>query len=74
MNIKYSEEPFTGYRIKVISANSAQFYPAAGKPYYASYEDAVEVLCACLKAHETSKSFVKFEIVKEEHGKAVKFD
>lgn len=72
--MKYSKEPFTGYRVCLYDAKRSMCYPETGKPYYASYNDAVEVLHKCLKAHKSRLSFIKFEIVYENHGRKQSFD
>lgn len=72
--MKYSEEPFTGYRVALYSDHKSMCYPETGKPYLASYEDAVELLHRCLTAHKSRLSFAKFEIVYENHGRKQAFD
>lgn len=66
----YSTEPFTGYRIKVIDGKTCKMYPETGKPYYATFQDAVSILTKCLLGHPQDFSFKRFEIVYESHGQA----
>lgn len=68
MEINYSDKPFTGFRIVLTKGKSTTIYPETGKPYYASFADAVGVLEACLLRNPSKFSFTSFKIRYEEGG------
>lgn len=65
--INYSETNYTGFRIARTERKTTEFFPKQN-PYYATIEDAVKVLSACILKNPANCSFVKFEIVYEECG------